>query len=41
MYDVTRNTSLFINYAHSEDHSNEPLNRYVNSLYSAGVYYRF
>jgi len=41
LYDLNRNISIFINYSHSENHSNEPLDRYVDSLYSAGVYYAF
>ncbi|MFH0764599.1 MAG: outer membrane beta-barrel protein [Candidatus Omnitrophota bacterium] len=41
LYDLNKNVSIFINYSHSENHSNEPLDRYVDSLYSAGVYYAF
>jgi len=41
LYDVTKNLSAFINYSHSENHSNEPLDRYVDSLYSAGLHYSF
>lgn len=41
LYDVTKNLSVFINYSHSENHSNEPLERFVDSLYSAGLYYSF
>ncbi|MFA6142933.1 MAG: hypothetical protein WC738_06560 [Candidatus Omnitrophota bacterium] len=41
LYDLNKNISMFINYSHSENHSNEPLDRYVDSLYSAGIYYAF
>ena len=41
LYDVTKNVSVFVNYSHTENHTNEPLEKYSNSLYSAGVYYSF
>lgn len=41
LYDLTKNVSVFMNYSHSENHTNEPLDKYADSLYSAGLYYSF
>ena len=41
LYDLTKDLSIFVNYTHSENHSNEPLQQYVDTLYSAGFYYSF
>lgn len=41
LYDLTKDVSLFVNYSHSENHTNEPLERYVDTLYSGGLYYSF
>ena len=41
LYDITKSTTAFVNYSHSENHTNEPLEKYSNSLYSAGLYYSF
>lgn len=41
LYDIRRDVSLFVNYSHSENHSNEPFDQYVDTLYSGGVYYNF
>ena len=41
MYDITKRLSAFISYSHTENHTNEPLEKYSDTLYSAGVYYSF
>lgn len=41
MYEISKSASAFINYSHSENHSNEPLERYVDTIYTAGLYYAF
>ncbi len=41
IYDIRRDLSVFVNYSHSENHSNEPFDQYVNTLYSFGLYYNF
>jgi hypothetical protein len=41
LYDFTKNTSLFANYSHRENHTNEPLDKYSDNIYSCGVYYSF
>lgn len=41
MYDITKSISVFVNYSHSENHTNEPVERYSDSLYTAGLYYSF
>lgn len=41
MYDLTKSVSLFANYSHTENHTNEPLQRYTDNLFTAGVYYSF
>jgi len=41
MYDITKSISVFVNYSHSENHTNEPTERYSDSLYTAGLYYSF
>ena len=41
LYDVTKNVSLFVNYSHSENHTNNPIEQYVDTLYSGGLYYSF
>lgn len=41
LYDVKNDLSIFVNYSHSENHTNEPLERYSDTLYSAGFYYSF
>jgi len=41
IYDIRRDTSIFLNYSHSENHSNEPFDQYVDTIYSAGLYYNF
>ena len=41
LYDVTKNISVFVNYTHSENHTNESFEKYSYSLYSAGLYYSF
>lgn len=40
-YDLTRQASLFANYSHMENHSNEPTERYTDNLYTFGLYYAF
>ncbi|MCM8791042.1 MAG: hypothetical protein NC938_05005 [Candidatus Omnitrophica bacterium] len=41
IYDMTDNLSAFVNYSHSENHTNEPLERYVDTMYSGGLSYFF
>jgi len=41
LYDVTKNISIFVNYSHSENHTNNPAEQYVDTLYSGGFYYSF
>lgn len=41
LYDIKKDISVFVNYSHSENHTNEPLERYIDTLYSAGLYYSF
>jgi len=41
MYDFTKSLSVFISYSHTENHTNEPLEKYSNNLYSTGLYYSF
>jgi hypothetical protein len=41
LYDITKNISIFANYSHSENHTNEPLEKYTDTLYTAGLYYSF
>ncbi len=41
MYDITKDMSIFVSYSHTENHSNEPLEKYSNNLYSTGLYYSF
>jgi hypothetical protein len=41
LYDISKNASVFFNYSHSENHTNEPLERYSDTIYSAGLYYSF
>lgn len=41
LYDLTKNISVFVSYAHTENHTNEPLERYTDNLYSFGAYYTF
>lgn len=41
LFDVTKNVSIFVNYSHSENHTNEPLEKYSDTLYTAGLYYAF
>jgi hypothetical protein len=41
IYDITKNLSAFVSYSHSENHTNEPLEQYVDTLYSGGVTYYF
>ena len=41
IYDITKSLSAFVSYSHSEDHTNEPLERYVDTLYSGGMTYSF
>lgn len=41
LYDITKNISAFANYTHLENNTNEPLERYTDNLYTAGVYYSF
>ncbi|MDO8525858.1 MAG: hypothetical protein Q7S07_05160 [Candidatus Omnitrophota bacterium] len=41
MYDITKDISLFVNYSHSENHTNNPIEEYVDTIYSGGFYYSF
>lgn len=41
MYDLRKDLSIFINYSHSENHTNEPLDEYVDTIYSFGLYHNF
>lgn len=41
LYDITKDISAFLNYSHTENHTNEPLEEYSDNLYSAGLYYSF
>lgn len=41
LYDITQSISLYANYSHSENHTNEPADKYVDSIYSVGFYYSF
>lgn len=41
MYDVTKSVSIYANYSHTENHSNEPTERYSDNLFSFGMYYSF
>lgn len=41
IYDVTKNLSVFASYTHSENHTNEPLEEYIDTLYTFGVNYIF
>lgn len=41
LYDITKDISVFINYSHSENHTNEPLEKYSDTVYSGGLYYSF
>jgi len=40
-YDFNKNVSMFVNYTHMENHSNEPLEQYVDTLYYGGFNYTF
>ena len=40
-YDISRNLSIFGNYTHMENHSNEPLEQYVDTLFYGGLNYIF
>ena len=41
LYDITKDLSAFLNYSHTENHTNEPLEQYSDNLYSTGLYYSF
>lgn len=41
IYDITKNLSFFASYSHSENHTNEPLEQYVDTLYTFGANYSF
>jgi hypothetical protein len=41
IYDITKNFSIFASYSHSENHTNEPLEQYVDTLYTFGANYLF
>ncbi len=41
LYDITKNASVFINYSLRENHTNEPLEKYSDNIYSTGIYYSF
>ncbi len=41
LYDVTKDISIFVNYSHAENHTNEPLEKYSNNIYSTGLHYSF
>lgn len=41
LYDLAKDLSLFINYSHSENHTNEPLEKFSDTLYTCGIYYSF
>lgn len=40
-YDISRNLSVSLSYTHMENHTNEPLERYIDTLYYGGLNYRF
>ncbi len=41
LYDISKKMSIYVSYAHMENHSNEPLERYTDNLYTAGLYLSF
>jgi len=41
LYDLTKDMSVFVNYSHRENHTNEPLEKYSGYICSAGLYYSF
>jgi hypothetical protein len=41
IYDMTKDLSFFASYSHSENHTNEPLEQYVDTLYTVGANYSF
>jgi len=41
LYDLKKDLTVFINYSHTENHTNEPLQKYGDTMYSTGVYYSF
>jgi hypothetical protein len=41
LYDIAKDISIYVNYTHSENHTNEVLEQYTDSVYSAGIYYSF
>ena len=40
-YEITKNLSIFANYTHMENHSNEPLEQYIDTLCYGGFNYAF
>ncbi len=40
-YDISKNLSIFGNYTHMENHTNEPLEQYVDTLFYGGFNYNF
>lgn len=40
-YDITRNLTLGVTYSYSENHSNDPFQKYSGSIVSGGLYYNF
>jgi hypothetical protein len=41
MYDLTKQLSLYFNFSYSQNNTNEPLEQYVDSMYTFGCYYSF
>ena len=41
MYNLTKSVSLYGSYSYRENSTNEPLDKYVDNIYSGGIYYSF
>lgn len=41
LYDLAKDVSVFFNYSHIENHSNEPTEKYADSTFESGLYYSF
>jgi hypothetical protein len=41
LYDVSKKISVFVNFSRRENHTNEPLEKYSDNIYSGGLYYSF